>query len=131
MMNGDRAFLPPLLIFTALCGTAMAALMHSVGTACTTLHWGTLLYFMVLSGVLHAWQERALATTPGGFQRRFMAGLVIKMMSSLTVLTITVLLLPKDRILSFAVPFIVLYLAFLGFSTVRLTLRSRTLRTRA
>lgn len=83
-----------------------------------------LLYFMLLTGALHAWQESA---NPGGaaFVRRFMAGLIIKMMVSLVLLVVVVIRLPREEVIAFAVPFMLLYLAFLGYSTGRLAGRPR------
>lgn len=79
------------------------------------------LLFTLLTGVLLTWQESAMQHGMQGFVVRFMTGLVVKMMASLLVLLVVVVLLPKARVLPFALPFVGAYLTFLGFSVVRLT----------
>ena len=81
---------------------------------------GMPLYFAVLTYLLHRWQERGLEGRPMLFQQRFMAGLTIKMLLSLVLLVVLVLALPKEQVLSVAITFCALYLAYLGFSTARL-----------
>ena len=80
-----------------------------------------LLYFGLLTAALHYWQESTIQSDPKKSVNRFMTGMVIKMMATLMVLLVTVILLPNERVLPIALPFIALYLAFLAFSTARLT----------
>ena len=84
-----------------------------------------LAFLAVLTAVLHLWQENGLIEDPKGFMFRFMLGLIIKLGSSLVAIAAILLLLPRERALPLALTFAVLYLAFLAFSTVRLSARSR------
>lgn len=125
--NGRWSFLPPIAIFTLACAAILVAVLHFAEVPLGRGHAAMLAYFAGLTTVLHAWQERALVTYPKGFVNRFMGGLVIKMMATLLVLLVVVVLIPKSRILPFALPFMGLYLAYLGFSTARLTTQLRKL----
>lgn len=82
--------------------------------------WGVISYFMLLSLALHAWQEHSLLHDPKGFIGRYIAGLSIKMLLSLTLLVVLLLTLPDGSKLKVALTFILLYLAYLGFSTARM-----------
>ena len=55
------------------------------------------------------------------FIRRFMAGLVIKLMGSLVLLAVLLKCAPETVDKPLTVVFAVLYLAYLAFSTVRLS----------
>lgn len=68
-----------------------------------------------------------MATDPKGFVRRFMGGLMLKMLLSLGVLVVLLLRAPKETLMISGIAFAVLYLAFLSFSTVRLSSLSRKL----
>lgn len=125
--NGRWSFLLPIAIFTLACAAILVAVLHFAEVPLGRGHAAMLAYFAGLTTILHAWQERALVTDPKGFVNRFMGGLVIKMMATLLVLLIVVVLIPKPRILPFALPFIALYLCYLGFSTARLTAQLRKL----
>lgn len=81
-------------------------------------------YFAAISLVLHAWQEKS-AGDARIFMRRFMTGLVVKLMLSLLLLVILVVVLPTDAVKPLTVVFVLLYLAFLGFSTARLVMLIR------
>lgn len=85
----------------------------------------TALYFTALTYVLLHWQEQAMVEDPKGFVRRFMLGLMLKMMVSLILVVCIMLLGPKQVLLPLVLSFALLYLAFLGFSTFRLVTRSR------
>jgi hypothetical protein len=98
----------------------LALVLHMVHLAWSPVIVGTVLYFLLFTLLLHRWQESALRTDPKVSVRRFMSGLVIKMMASLMVLLVTLLVLPRPERLVFAMVFAGLYLAHLGFSTVRL-----------
>ncbi len=125
--NGRWSFLIPIAIFTLACAAVLVAVLYFAGVPVGRGHVAMLAYFALLTAILHAWQEHAMISDPKGFVNRFMGGLVIKMMATLLVLLIAVVLLPKQRILVYALPLIALYLAFLGFSTARLTARLRKL----
>ncbi|MCI1751813.1 MAG: hypothetical protein LKM36_02795 [Flavobacteriales bacterium] len=115
---------------------AVAAFTLAVGAAlyavCMLVHWpfgaaqvAMLAFLAALTAVLHLWQENGLIEDPKGFMFRFMLGLIIKLGSSLVAIAAILLLLPRERALPLALTFAVLYLAFLAFSTVRLSARSR------
>jgi hypothetical protein len=121
MASGRWSFLLPIAIFTLACAAALVAILYFAQVPIVTGHVVMLGYFAVLTAVLHTWQERALITDPKGFVNRFMGGLVIKMLLTLMVLLLGVVLLPRPSILHLALPFIGLYLAYMVFSTARLT----------
>lgn len=120
MAAAPRPLLLPLLLFTVAVGAVLWSSLKLAGLTLGPAHLGILLYFGMASLLLHQWQERGLAGRPMLFQQRFMAGLAIKMMVSLVLLVVLVLLLPKEQVLSVAITFCALYLAYLGFSTARL-----------
>lgn len=68
-----------------------------------------------------------MITDPKGFVSRFMLGLLGKMLLSLLMVVALLILLPRERSIPLALTFAVLYLAYLAFSTLRLTRLSRTL----
>jgi hypothetical protein len=121
MASGRWSFLLPITIFTLACAAALVAILYFAHVPLVSGHLLMLGYFATLTAVLHTWQERALITDPKGFVNRFMGGLVIKMLLTLMVLLLGVVLLPKPNILHLALPFIGLYLAYMVFSTARLT----------
>lgn len=82
-------------------------------------------FLAVITAVLHTWQESALVSDPKGFMFRFMIGLVLKMVLALVAVVALLLLLPRATAVPLALTFAVLYLLFLVFSTVRLSMRSR------
>lgn len=82
-------------------------------------------FLAVLTGCLLVWQENGLTADPKGFMFRFMIGLVLKLISALVAVVAILLLLPRSRAIPLALTFAALYLAFLAFSTVRLSARSR------
>ena len=115
------SFLPSLLLFAAVCSLLVGMVLHVLSIPFGAPLIGGIVYLFMISAVLHFWQGSALASDPNAFVRRAMAALVIKMMITLLVLLVVLLNLPRPDILPFAVPFILLYLAFLGFSTARTT----------
>ena len=118
-VQGPRAFLLPILVFAAVCAAVMFLTLRFAAIPTSGLFWGMLAWFTVLTLVLHAWQEGGRGGDPKIFVRRFMAGLVIKMMLSLMALVVLLVVLPKERLVPAAITFVLLYLAFLGFSTAR------------
>jgi len=120
MAAAPRPLLVPLLLFTAAVGALLWSSLKLAGLPMGPAHAGILLYFGLASLLLHRWQERGLEGRPMLFQQRFMAGLTIKMLLSLVLLVVLVLALPKEQVLSVAITFCALYLAYLGFSTARL-----------
>jgi|GEM_PF-483258 uncharacterized membrane protein YccF (DUF307 family) len=116
-----------ILLFTVAVGAATYAI-------CLLAHWpfglpqlAMLAFFAVLTGALHLWQESAMLTDPKGFMFRFMIGLVLKLLSALVAVVAILMLLPRGKAVPLSLTFAALYLAFLAFSTVRLSTRSRNL----
>lgn len=116
-----------LLLFTVAAGAATYAI-------CRLAHWpfgmpqlAMLLFLAVLTASLHLWQENAMVSDPKGFMFRFMIGLVLKLIIALVAVVAILMLLPRREAVPLALNFAALYLAFLVFSTVRLSARSRNL----
>ena len=127
MAQGQRSPILPVLLFAAVCAAATWFGLRLLGLP---FHWAyaaVITYLAGLTLVLHIWQERSMHTDPKGFVRRFMTGLVLKMLVSLFLLLGLVFLVPRDLALPLALSFALLYLAFLGFSTARLVGMSRHL----
>lgn len=121
-MSGARwSYLIPIAIFSMVCSVGLLAGLHLFDIPVGGGHIAMLVYFTLLTAVLHTWQERGLVSDPKGFVTRFMGGMVIKMMLTLMILLVAVILLPKGQALPIALPFMGLYLAYLSFSTVRLS----------
>ncbi|MBK9175306.1 MAG: hypothetical protein IPM46_02995 [Flavobacteriales bacterium] len=100
---------------------------YAIRIAPEPLHGFMLAWFAMITIVLHLWQEHAMVADPKGFVRRFMAGLMLKMLLSLTVLVVLLLRAPTETVMPSGITFALLYLAFLAFSTVRLSALSRQL----
>lgn len=119
------SFLLPILVFSACCSAALAGVLVASGAPISMHYVGAVVYFASITAVLHAWQEHAFVTDPKGFVRRFMAGLMLKMLLSVVVLVLLLFTVPKSVSIPLALSFAVLYLAFLAFSTLRLMRVSR------
>lgn len=120
-MSPSRSPVIPVLLFCALCWATTWFCLHYMGSAFTWPYGVALAWFSILTLVLHLWQERAAPSDIKGFIRRFMAGLVLKLLLSLLLLGIVLRTLPPAEPRSpFVLAFALLYLAFLGFSTTRL-----------
>lgn len=117
----SRSFILPLLVFTGICAGATWLALFALDSPFLILHAGILLYFGTITFILHYWQERAVVTDPKGFVHRFMTSLVVKMFLSLILLVVLIFLLPREQAIPIAIAFAFLYLAFLAFSTVRLS----------
>lgn len=120
------SFLIPLLAFALCCALVLVAVLVATGAAVAPHYAGVLLYFVMITAILHGWQEDAFVTDPKGFVRRFMAGLMLKMFLSLAVLVILLFTVTKSLSIPLTLSFATLYLAFLAFSTLRLSRLSRT-----
>ncbi len=125
MAQGRRSPLLPILLFTAVVAVCTWLVLNMLGQPFTAAYAGILGYFTLITCALHLWQEQGMDNDPKGFVRRFMAGLVMKMFLSLMVIVLLVFLLPRNTALPLAVTFAVLYLAYLGFSTARLSMLLR------
>lgn len=121
------SFLVPILLFTAAMAVLMWFAFFGLRIAPEPLHGFMLAWFAMITVVLHLWQEHAMAADPKGFVRRFMAGLMLKMLLSLSVLVVLLLRAPADTVMPSGIAFALLYLAFLTFSTMRLSALSRQL----
>lgn len=115
------SFVLPILLFSLACVGITWLALHLSGLPFQPLHGAIIGYFAVVTALLHMWQEHAIESDPKGFVRRFMGGLVLKMFVSLLLLVAVIFLLPRERAIPLAVAFALLYLAYLAFSTVRLT----------
>lgn len=125
MATARRSPVVPILLFAACTGAALYGVLHGLRLPFSWHYAAALVYLTVITVVLHTWQENALLTDPKGFVNRFMLGLVLKMMLSLALIVAVLFLLPRPVALPLALSFAALYLAFLVFSTVRLSARSR------
>ncbi|MBP8822051.1 MAG: hypothetical protein KBH07_00235 [Flavobacteriales bacterium] len=119
--------IPAVALFTVAAGGATYAVYALAHWAFGTRELGVLLFLGGLTTLLLSWQERAMAHDPRGFMLRFMTGLVIKLIAGLFAIAAILFLLPRGQGVRLALTFAVLYLAYLAFSTMRLTLRSRNL----
>lgn len=119
------SFLVPILLFSAACAVVVWMVLYALGVTFTALHGMFIAWFALVTIGLHMWQERGLATDPKGFVRRFMAGLMIKMLVSLVLLVLVLLRSPRAEVVVSALVFATLYLAFLAFSTTRLMALSK------
>ena len=120
------SFLVPLAAFTTSCAVGLGLVLFLTGSKLTLHYLGILLYFAVVTGILHAWQEHAFETNPKGFVNRFMAALMGKMFLSVVVLVLLLFTVPQAVSIPLALSFAVLYLLYLIFSTVRLIRLSQT-----
>lgn len=121
------SFLVPILLFTAAMGLLLWIAFYGFQQPLGPAHGIMLLWFAAITTALHLWQEHSMATDPKGFVRRFMAGLMLKMLLSLGVLVVVLIRAPKATVMPNGIAFALLYLAFLAFSTARLTGLSRKL----
>lgn len=119
--------LVPTLAFAAAAGAVLYGVLYALHLPFTWPYAAVLAYLTAITLVLLRWQENGLRTDPKGFVNRFMLGLVLKMMLSLALIVAVLFLLPRPTALPLALSFALLYLAFLSFSTVRLSARSRSL----
>ena len=109
----------PVLLFSLSCAVA---LWFSLYLGERTFTWPfvvMIVYFSGLSLVLHLWQERTVHVNARLFIRRFMGGLVMKLLLSLVVVVVLVKISAEDKV-PVITAFALLYLAYLGFSTARL-----------
>ncbi len=120
-MSLSRSPLFPVLLFSTVCWATTWFCVHWSGWSFTWPYAVVLTWFTLLTLALHLWQERAAPSDIKGFIRRFMAGLILKLLLSLLVLALLLHKLPPGgERTPFVMAFALLYLAFLGFSTARL-----------
>ncbi|MBS1570215.1 MAG: hypothetical protein JST45_12375 [Bacteroidetes bacterium] len=118
--------------------TALAIYTVAIGAlafgACQLAGWpfgkaqlAILVFLALLTGMLMLWQEKAMDKDPKGFMFRYMLGLVLKLFTALVAVVAILMLLPRPQALPLTLTLAIFYLAFLVFSTVRLSARSRHL----
>lgn len=115
---GRWSFVLPVIAFGGACAVALFGTLKALALEVNGLHVGILLYFTVLTLLLHGWVHAAASSDSKAMVRRFMAGMAIKMMVSLILLLVLLLTRSKDQVLVVALVFMGSYLAFLVFSTV-------------
>jgi hypothetical protein len=119
--------LAALAAFSVALGILAYGLCQWAGWPFEKAQWAILLFLAILTGALMLWQESAMAKDPKGFMFRYMLGLVIKLFTALVAVVAILMLLPRPQALRLALTLAAFYLAFLVFSTVRLSSRSRNL----
>jgi hypothetical protein len=113
-----------ILLFTLLCTAATWFALGALGLRFAWPHAAIATWFCAVSLLLHLWQERGLAGDIKRFMRRFLAGLVLKLLVSLVLAAVLMFLVKDDR-KALMIVFVLWYLAFLGFSTARLVMLLR------
>lgn len=120
-----------ILIATGLFTLVMAGLAYGAfrlaGWPFERPEWAALLFLAVGSAALLLWQERAMYLDPQGFMRRFVIGLALKMVAALFAVALILFLFPREHGVRLALTFALFYLAFLVFTTSRLSRESRRL----
>ena len=126
MAEDQRSPVLPVLLFSGVCAVITAGTLHFIGIPFTWPYAVVLCWFTLVSLLLLTWQERALGPDVQPFIRRFMGGMVLKLLVSLVLLIILVKVVqgvdPKPLSSTFAL----LYFAYLAFSTIRLAGRLRS-----
>lgn len=113
------------VLFALAMGCALFMGLGHFGYTIGTPYVLELAFFAVLTYFLLRWQERAMHTDPKGFVRRFMTGLVLKMLVCLFVVLAIAFLAGREQAIPLVLSFALLYLAFLVFSVARLMARSK------
>ncbi|MBL7939695.1 MAG: hypothetical protein JNL43_10075 [Flavobacteriales bacterium] len=116
-----------MLLFSAMCAVVTAGTLRLLGVPFTWPYALVLAWFTLVSLLLLSWQEKALGPDVRVFIRRFMGGMVLKLLVSLVLLIILVKAVrgvdPKPLSSTFAL----LYFAYLAFTTARLAGRLRSI----
>jgi len=126
MAEGHRSPVVPVLLFSVVCTAATWFVLRITGHGFAWPFSVVLAWFTLISLVLLSWQERAWGADARPFIRRFMGGLVIKLIVSLALLFLLIRLVPATMASALASAFALLYLAFLGFNTAWLVGRMRS-----
>lgn len=116
------------MIIGAACAACLVGGLHFAGKALDWRYFLLLGYFVVVSFFLLRWQEGA-ASQVNVFIRRFLAGLMIKLMGSVVLMVILVKTSPAEMTLPMVFLFIGLYVAFTSLSVARLMRIIQTPRT--
>jgi len=126
MFEGHRSPVLPVLLFSAVCTAATWFALRVTGYAFSWPFAAVLGWFAIISLVLLSWQERAWGTDVRPFIRRFMVGLVVKLLASLVLLFVLIRVVPQTMAAPLATAFALLYLVFLAFGTAWLIGRMRS-----
>lgn len=119
-MTGARgSYMMPLCLLGALCVAILMLLREASDLPVRVWHVAIPLWFTLLAIVLHAWQEGGMDRDPKAFVRRVMAGMAIKMFSSLMLLLVVLLVLPRAEVLPPTIVFLVCYVLFLVYGVAR------------
>ena len=121
MTSGRGSFVLPIGLLGALCVAILMLLREVTELPIRTWHVVIPCWFTLLAVALHAWQERGMDHDAKAFVRRVMAGMAIKMFTSLTLLMVVLLALPRSEVLPAALVFMLTYLLFLAYSVARLS----------
>jgi len=119
MSAGRWSHVPAILLLGAVSGLLIVLALKGLDMPLHGWHAAIPLWFTLLSLALHTWQESGMDHDPKGFVRRVMAGMAFKMFSSLILLVVALVALPREEVLATAIAFILAYLLFLGYSVVR------------
>ncbi|MBK7085615.1 MAG: hypothetical protein IPH53_13520 [Flavobacteriales bacterium] len=120
MAKSRRTAVLPVLLFSVLCTGVTWYTLRLLSVVLTWPFAVMLVWFATVTLALLLWQERAVGADLRPFMRRFMAGLVIKLLGSLVLLFVLMRLVPTESAKPMAVSFALLYLAYLSFGTARL-----------
>ena len=125
MEQSRRNAVLPVLLFGLLCTGVTWYVLHLFSVAFTWPFVVILVWFTLVTLALLLWQERAVGADLRPFMRRFMAGLVVKLLGSMVLLFLLIQVAPAGSTRALAAAFALLYLAYLGFGTARLIGRMR------
>lgn len=109
----------PLVLLAFATGAACWAGLRSVDLKVTWQFWTVMAWFPIVTGILLYWQEQVAGRT-NVFIRRFIGGMVMKLMASLALFIILLKLAPDGVGKPFTIVFASLYLIYLLFSAARL-----------
>ena len=111
--------LGPLTLIGAACAACSVGVLFVAGIPFNWRFALLLAYFIIVSFFLLRWQEGAAAKV-NVFIRRFIGGLMIKLMGSVVLMVILVKTSPAEMTLPMVFLFIGLYVAFTTYSVARL-----------
>lgn len=113
-------FLLPLVLLSALAALATWGGLYACDVPFTWQFVLLLVYYPAITTALLTWQERAAGQT-NVFIRRFMGGLVMKLLASIVLGAILLKATPASADKPLLLAFAALYVTFLAFSTMRLS----------
>jgi len=112
-------------LFSGICAAATWLIFNAIDRPFIWPYAVALGWFTIISLILLTWQDRSQGPNIQPFIRRFMGGMLIKLLVSLILLFVLVKSVSKEIVSPMASTFLLLYLAYLGFSTVWLVKRIR------